>query len=301
VLHSIAWDAARGRVVLFGGRAPGDGPALSDTWFYDGADWTPAPAGAAPPPRHSAALAYDAARDRLVLFGGRSGFDALDDTWQLGPTGWAQASPTTPPPETYGAGMTYDPHRRVVTLYDDAGATWDFDGHDWEGPAPAAPGQRSQAALAFHPGVRGLALFGGASSLGSLGDLWSLDRHQPTSAYAAHQAVFALDARATLIEATVTWAGAARGAPAGAAGRGLALLAWDWDAGQWVGLGTTSAAEAAAGAIQAALPGDAARFCRHGRVVVLAAPIAPSSEPGETVRSEIWTDLAELRVTYELP
>jgi hypothetical protein len=36
-LHAMAYDAARGRTVLFGGN--GDGRVLDDTWEWDGARW----------------------------------------------------------------------------------------------------------------------------------------------------------------------------------------------------------------------------------------------------------------------
>jgi hypothetical protein len=298
-LHAVAFDAARGRVVLFGGRSPA-GIALGDTWAYDGADWTQL-AGPGPTARHSAALAYDAARDRVILHGGRAGLDPLDDTWALGPAGWTEVTPDLRPPASYGAGLAYDPVRGAVTLYDGDGATWDLAGGDWTGPVPAAPGRRAQAALAFDPARRGLALFGGASAIGSLGDLWLLDRHRPGAVYAAHQAVFTVDPGATLVAATLAYAGAARGDVDGAASPGVEVLAWDWDAGAWVALATTDASDPAAGAIQIPFPASPARFCRHGRIVLLAAPTAPSSGPGGAVQSEIWTDLVELRVTYEPP
>jgi hypothetical protein len=65
----MAYDAARGRVVLFGGRL-GE-TFLSDTWEWDGNDWTPRFPVASPPAREGHALVYDELRDRVVMFGGR--------------------------------------------------------------------------------------------------------------------------------------------------------------------------------------------------------------------------------------
>jgi hypothetical protein len=297
--HALAYDGGHGRIVLFGGTAPNGTTPLGDTWFYDGVDWTPAALSGAPTARRWAALAYDAARDRVVLFGGNDGAPR-DDTWELEPTRWAPRQTASRPPALEGAGMAYDPYRRVVTLYSDEGATWDLDGAGWSGPVPAAAGPRSQAALAFDASRHALDLFGGTAWGSDVGDLWTLDRHPSSPVWATHAAVFTLDARASLASATVLYAGAARGDLSGAASFGVELLAWDWDAASWVSLGTTDASDPAAGVIQTALSAPA-RFCRAGRIVLLAAPMLPSSSASGAIESEVWTDDVELRAAYVLP
>src|SRR5688572_4916037 len=66
----MAYDAARQRIVLFGGRIDSGVAPLGQTWEWDGSSWSLQNPAASPPPRHSHALAYDAARQRIVLFGG---------------------------------------------------------------------------------------------------------------------------------------------------------------------------------------------------------------------------------------
>ncbi len=73
----MAWDAARQRVVLFGGRANGPDFYLYDTWEWDGATWTLRNLAASPPPEPGA-LAWDGARQRMMLFNGSG-------TWVLLP------------------------------------------------------------------------------------------------------------------------------------------------------------------------------------------------------------------------
>lgn len=87
----VAWDARRGRTIVFGGVGP-DG-LLGDTWGWDGAKWTRL-ADTGPAPRAMGYLAYDAMRDRVVLFGGRLGWpnDAAD-TWEFDGTSWARIIP----------------------------------------------------------------------------------------------------------------------------------------------------------------------------------------------------------------
>lgn len=65
--HAMAYDSARGRVVLFGGQGS------SDTWEWDGNDWTLRSPNNSPPARSRHAMAYDSARQHVVLFG--------PDTW----------------------------------------------------------------------------------------------------------------------------------------------------------------------------------------------------------------------------
>ena len=82
--HAMTYDAARQRVVLFGGYThlvPFD---LSDTWEWDGKNWTQAKPTTSPSARYSHAMAYDS-RGRTVLFGGylhSTGY--LGDTWEYG-------------------------------------------------------------------------------------------------------------------------------------------------------------------------------------------------------------------------
>ena len=64
----MAYDAARGEVVLFGGRRL---RLLDDTWTWDGTDWTErSPRHRSPSARDSMGMAYDAARGEVVMFGG---------------------------------------------------------------------------------------------------------------------------------------------------------------------------------------------------------------------------------------
>jgi hypothetical protein len=74
----MAFDSARGRVMLFGGWV-----LNGDTWEYDGAKatWTQL-ANMGPSARFGHTMAYDTARSRIVLFGGQDAiYPALEDTW----------------------------------------------------------------------------------------------------------------------------------------------------------------------------------------------------------------------------
>jgi len=82
---SMAYDAATGTAVLFGGETePGDNNS-ADTWTWDGSAWTEQSPATSPPARSAASLAYDAATGAAVLFGGTGGIPGhptfLRGTW----------------------------------------------------------------------------------------------------------------------------------------------------------------------------------------------------------------------------
>ncbi len=127
---ALVYDAARERVLLFGGwasdwRLPNYGDLLDETWEWDGLHWTQLAAEASPPGRSDHALAYDSARERVVLFGGRWDSSGRDDTWEWDGTGWTGHYPNPRPFPSSGYGLAYDEaHRQVVFL--GSGGTWTF-------------------------------------------------------------------------------------------------------------------------------------------------------------------------------
>ncbi|MFM1870603.1 MAG: hypothetical protein RL398_25 [Planctomycetota bacterium] len=138
--HAMTFDSARGRVVLFGGRAGAGNSVLADTWEWDGSQWLLRQPGAAPPARYEHRLAFDAARGRTVLFGGRTGAAGtqLGDTWEWDGTYWLpRITPTAPVPR-YQHGMVYDAQRQRVVVAGGSGNillqavdTWEWDGATW--------------------------------------------------------------------------------------------------------------------------------------------------------------------------
>ncbi|MFO0582774.1 MAG: hypothetical protein U0229_10895 [Anaeromyxobacter sp.] len=179
--HAMAYDAARGRTVLFGGTEPAASPA--DTWEFDGSRWERV-ATSGPGPRSQPALAYDAARQRVVLFGGYTSAAglpvALGDTWEWDGRRWTQVASTGPSPRAEVA-MTFDPARgRVVAFGGYVGAqgtpsaeTWEWDGAAWTLAASTGPSARGGTALAFDGNRGRVILFGGTPGPGvTAADLW---------------------------------------------------------------------------------------------------------------------------------
>lgn len=180
---AVALDQARGRLVLFGGNrvlfgAEGAaGRFLGDTWEWAGVGWAQV-AEDGPSPRAEAAMAFDAWRRRVVLFGGydREGGTnrKLGDTWEWDGARWRLAARDGPSPRN-GAAMAYDERARRVVLFGGSGGpsgeTWEWDGARWT-KAGSIPEGRFNAAMAYDAGRRVLVRFGGWDGARRTGDTW---------------------------------------------------------------------------------------------------------------------------------
>src|SRR5262245_58295077 len=87
--HALAYDAARGATVLFGGAGFGGAANFGDTWEWNGIAWM-LRATSGPTARSAHAMAYDAARGVTVLFGGNANGFIADDTWEWNGNTWTQ-------------------------------------------------------------------------------------------------------------------------------------------------------------------------------------------------------------------
>ena len=133
-------------VVMSAAVACGGPPNLSDTWTWDGHDWTEESSSQSPSWRDGAIYVYDAAANEIVLFGGsNSNGDDLSETWTWDGH-WTLQNPKTSPPARVDAAGAYDPIRRNVVMFGGVsnGAaladTWTWNGKDWtEAPTDHSP------------------------------------------------------------------------------------------------------------------------------------------------------------------
>lgn len=135
---SMAYDPRSGKIVLFGGIATGAREwASNETWLYDvrTSDWTNVTLANSPAPRGVAPMAYDAALDRIILFGGSEGdtwlYDAANNTW-------VQLEPVEPSPNVYSHGLVYDSKAERIILYGgiQGDVTWSY---IYAPPVPPGP------------------------------------------------------------------------------------------------------------------------------------------------------------------
>ena len=164
---------------MFGGYGPG---ALSDTWEYDGVDWTQRQPTTSPPWLVNHGTVFDSRRGVTVVFGGMSNWRNVNDTWEWDGTDWAQRSPANSPSPRENCAIAFDPVRGVtvlfggeergVTSYDD---TWEWDGVNWAQPVVAArPSSRAKTAMCFDAQRSEAILFGGSAGSGGqvFNDTW---------------------------------------------------------------------------------------------------------------------------------
>jgi hypothetical protein len=189
--HQSLVDAGDGSVLMFGGiPANRSGPWPSDTWVLRSGsdDWTRV-ATDGPAGRGRTALAYDAKRRQVVLFGGVTAEPAprqpqtfLNDTWIWEGTAWRKAAEGGPRGR-YAHGMVFDERAGVVLMYSGSAAhsnapladMWQWDGSRWTeipltGPTP---GFRYQPVMVYDRARGRTVLYGGIG--GSTDDTWEWD------------------------------------------------------------------------------------------------------------------------------
>lgn len=133
--------------------------------------------GDGPPARENAAMAFDAARGEMVMFGGRdTSRRSLDDTWTWDGDSWTEQHPATSPPGADAVAMGYDDQRHEVVLFESGGLpmfgnslstavrTWAWDGSTWTPVATKHVPDVFAPAMALDPERHQLLLVGGANA-----------------------------------------------------------------------------------------------------------------------------------------
>ena len=164
---AMAYDGTRGEIILFGGlggvgrsQAP-----FGDTWRWAGSEWRKVDS-TGPSPRDHVRMAWHAATDRLVLFGGFDGSEAVGDTWAWDGKRWTQIAAEGPPPRAAHA-MVSDPKDDGILLFGGRsleqyfGDTWRWAGRDWTKAGAEGPSPRAFHGMATCPTPQTIVLFGG--------------------------------------------------------------------------------------------------------------------------------------------
>lgn len=199
---AMAYDARRGKAVLFGGGSMGSGSFPRDTWEWNGDTWanrTPSSLPASwPPGRYATSMVFDAGGGRIVLFGGKGPSVFLSDLWEWdGEAGtWTNRSqapsPGVWPAGRAGSSLAYDAGRgRVVAFGGSTGdavastylaETWEWDGKagKWQDRTPGSlppswPSARLLAGAAYYGPEKVVVIFGGKAQSGKRQDLWAWD------------------------------------------------------------------------------------------------------------------------------
>lgn len=191
---SMVYHAGLGQSLMFGGSSGGE--FFNELWGWAGAGWV-LQSNTGPTERFRSTLAYDAQRERLVLFSGidpqpsacvpNNGLNECGDLWVWTmASGWSDLTPggLTPPWTTWpaprsAAAVAYDSDRQKVVLYGGAGCqagdctgsksgtctdTWEWDAMTqvWEPMISTDnPPALSRHAMAYDIERKRVVLFGG--------------------------------------------------------------------------------------------------------------------------------------------
>lgn len=230
----MAYDAASGQIILFGGESSLAG--FGDTWNWDGSNWTQLAPATSPPGVLYGHMAFDPTRGVVVLWGGvGAGGSYPTDTWTWSGIGstWTRQTPSASPPGRSNGMMAWDGDR--IILY--GGQTnnlrradmWAWDGQNWTQLwESAVPGIRVSAVMTYFPNIQRVVMQGGSSATQELSDTWQWDRVSWTQQHSAADPGGRVDAAAAFDGTRVLVFGGARSAV-------VPLLGdlWAWDGTSW--------------------------------------------------------------------
>lgn len=118
-LHSACYDALKHRMIIYAGQHTGP---LDDIWAFDfdTNSWTNLTPVTKPAGRYFTALVYDAANNRVTVFGGQGLSTSNNDVWafDLWTNAWTQLLPAgTAPSARYGSAGVYDGDRDRMIVF----------------------------------------------------------------------------------------------------------------------------------------------------------------------------------------
>lgn len=211
--------------------------------------WQPTPMMGS---RDRCMMAYDPARDRVVVFGGTfcNGADSRNDTWEWNGQRWRECKPRVRAEGRWAGGMAYDYARGSVVLLGGYGYRtvmtpmqndlWSWDGQEWSlVPASNMPPGRYNFGLASDPLRQKVVLFGGTRGFyisDVRNDTWEWDGQQWTQMHPA-------TVPAPRLQVSMAWCGANSRILmyGGNWGLGFSLdPAWEWDGTNWTQLQDTA-------------------------------------------------------------
>jgi uncharacterized protein (TIGR03437 family) len=189
--HTVVFDSARRRLVVFGGQAAG---FFSDVWAYEisANAWRQLSRDdAGPSRRYGHSVIYEPGRDRMIISHGFTNSGRFDDTWSFDLNGntWRNISPSSGRPlRRCLHHAVHDSINGEMLLY--AGCSsgsgpcpqadlWSFDlaTHRWteRTPRDTNPSGREHYGVAFDAGRGRMVVFGGTGNGGFTNDTWAYD------------------------------------------------------------------------------------------------------------------------------
>jgi hypothetical protein len=179
-------DPSRNVVVLYGGVTTLPSTYSTDTWEWNGTDWTQITTAHHPNSRFVGALGFDPATNKLILQGGFNGSSWITETWTYNGTDWTQLTPTHAPVTNSSLRRPfscYDPGNNNLVLWVEIdastayGLTYLWNGTDWIAQSPTNKPPHRLSPLTYDPRIPGVVL-GPGSHQGTTfvyNDVWVWD------------------------------------------------------------------------------------------------------------------------------
>jgi hypothetical protein len=126
----MAYDAADGYVVLYGGTSSGSSYPFQSwtTWEFANGTWRAFDLSPSPPlPTPGSSMVYDGHDGYVLWFAGGS----LNETWKFSHGAWTQLFPRFSPSSNLVSDMVYDPAAGAVVFYNGP-RTWEFAAGQWK-------------------------------------------------------------------------------------------------------------------------------------------------------------------------
>jgi len=171
-LFAMTYDSARDRVVLFGGaHHTADGKLFEaeyDTWEFDGTTWTKV-AVAEEPKVNFPQLAYDEARNQLVLMGTDSAIATLMYIYDPAARTWNKQTPEKLPSCVNDASMAYRSRSETIVLVggvcslteSTVDQTWEWNGTNWAELEVGNPARATAQAITYDALHDTVVIYGG--------------------------------------------------------------------------------------------------------------------------------------------
>ncbi|MBM3124909.1 MAG: hypothetical protein FJZ87_07505 [Chloroflexi bacterium] len=150
--------------------------------------WIPVEVKDKPGPLQDGEAAYDSRRNKIVMFGGATGYignnqwDYKNDTWEWDGQTWTRMSPDVYPPARLDHALAYDENRGVIVMFGGLGQsgrlsdTWEWDGRTWtEKKSRDHPSPRSGHEMVYDPVRKKVVLYGGYNDPTFYNDAWEWD------------------------------------------------------------------------------------------------------------------------------
>jgi len=220
IFHSMVYDEATKKIVLFGGKDERKLPYtyMNDTWTYDPAvgNWQNMSPQNSPPARAYAGMVYVKSTKEILVFGGWNDTPSYEknDLWAYNSTTNSWRNITQPGPhQRKNMGMTYDSKRDIVLVFGgDLGPDglsndlWAYDvvNKSWSHvQTGTGPDKRDYPEMVYDPVRDGFLIYGGNNARIWKCDTWlfKFDAPDRNGAYSSQP----LDTNGTAYFGSISW------------------------------------------------------------------------------------------------